>query len=172
MIETPRLYMRKHRRDDFPKLAAMWADPRVVEHIGGKPSTRQQSWSRLLNYAGHWALMDYGYWAVEERESGEYIGDVGFSDFHREMVPSIEGVPELGWVLAPQAQEKGYATEATLAAIGWAQANLLEAERISCIIAPENQPSIRVAKTCGFTLPVHATYLDSPTLLCTRSIAR
>ncbi|MBC5829619.1 MAG: GNAT family N-acetyltransferase [Candidatus Eremiobacteraeota bacterium] len=99
LIETPRLRMRPHRLDDFDDMATMWADPRVVEHITGTPSTREQSWARLLRYAGHWAMMDFGYWAVEERESGAFIGEVGFADYHREIEPSLNGIPELGWIL-------------------------------------------------------------------------
>jgi RimJ/RimL family protein N-acetyltransferase len=56
MIETPRLRMRLHRLDDFDDFAAMWADAQVVEHITGTPSTREQTWARLLRYAGHWAM--------------------------------------------------------------------------------------------------------------------
>jgi RimJ/RimL family protein N-acetyltransferase len=61
--------------------------------------------------------LSYGYWAVEEKTSGRYVGELGFADFKRDIVPSIEGMPELGWALVPQFHGKGYATEALRAAV-------------------------------------------------------
>jgi hypothetical protein len=34
-------------------------------------------------YIGHWALMGFGYWVIEEKATGEFVGDVGFADFKR-----------------------------------------------------------------------------------------
>lgn len=170
VIETPRLRMRPHRLDDFDDIAAMWADPRSVEYITRIPSTREQSWARLLRYAGHWAMMHYGYWVVEERDSGQFVGEVGFGDYHRKIEPSLDGVPELGWFLVPHAQGKGYATEAARAAIVWGQAHLPRISRIACIIVPQHHASIRVAVKCGFTLLTHTQYLDSAVLMYTRPL--
>ncbi|GAC1388284.1 MAG: GNAT family N-acetyltransferase [Vulcanimicrobiaceae bacterium] len=170
VIETARLRLRPHRLDDFDAVAAMWADPRVFEHISGSASTREQSRARLLRYAGHWAMLDYGYWAVEERDSHAFVGDVGFGDYHREIEPSFNGVPELGWVLAPHAHGKGYATEAALAAIAWGQEHFADKPRIACIIVPEHLASIRVAEKCDFALHTRTTYMDSPVLLYSRPL--
>src|SRR5438045_3039872 len=92
VVETERLRLRPHRLEDFEELAAIWADPAVVRFIGGKPLNREESWARLLRYAGHWALMGFGFWAVEERDSGEYVGDVGLARFQREMQPPLPDV--------------------------------------------------------------------------------
>jgi RimJ/RimL family protein N-acetyltransferase len=61
VIETQRLILRGHRLEDFDALAAMWADPHVARFIGGKPATQEESWARLLRYAGHWRLLGFGY---------------------------------------------------------------------------------------------------------------
>ena len=148
-IKTERLTMRPHTPQDFAACAAMWADPAVVRHISGKPSTREESWSRLLRYAGHWAAMNFGFWAVHETASGSFIGDVGLSEFRREIVPSIEGTAEAGWVLVSQAHGKGYATEAVRAALGWYE-NAYGYGRTVCMIAPYNFASLRVAEKCGY----------------------
>src|SRR5579872_7110534 len=81
ILETDRLKLRGHRLEDFEACAAVWADPAVVRYISGKPSTRTQSWLRMLAYGGHWQHVPFGYWAVEEKKTGRYIGDVGFADF-------------------------------------------------------------------------------------------
>src|SRR5690242_18830997 len=116
-IETPRLLMRPHTLADYAATAAMWAEPAVVKYISGTPSTPEQSYSRLLRYAGHWEMLGYGYWVVEDRASGRFIGEVGFADYRREIDPPLHGMPELGWALAPDAHGHGYATEAVKAAI-------------------------------------------------------
>lgn len=61
-LETERLILRGHGVDDFGDSAAMWAEPEVVRHIGGRPFTREESWSRLLRYIGHWSALGFGYW--------------------------------------------------------------------------------------------------------------
>jgi RimJ/RimL family protein N-acetyltransferase len=163
--------MRAHRVDDFAACAALWADPGVVRYISGTPSTGEQSWSRLLRYAGHWTLLHYGYWLVEERDGGAFVGEVGFADYHRVIEPRLDGVPELGWVLAKPMHGKGYATEAVSAAIAWAEERLAPYRRIVCIIAPENAASIRVAEKCGFTLIAETTYQTLPTLMYGRALS-
>lgn len=148
----------------------MWADPIVVAHITGIPSTREQSWSRLLRYAGHWPLLGYGYWAIEERTTGAFVGEAGFADYHRQIEPSLDGIPELGWVLTPAMHGKGYATEAVRATIEWAAQHFPGGSKIGCIVAPENAKSIRVAIKCGFALAAETAYLQSPALMYLRDL--
>jgi len=145
----------------------MWADPDVTRFIGGTPSTRAQSWMRLVTYGGLWRMLGYGYWAVVERATGAYVGDVGFADFKREIEPPIEGVPEAGWVLSPSVHGRGYASEAVAAALAWVDANVAAARTV-CIIAPENAPSIRVAQRAGYVEIARTTYKDEPTLMFER----
>src|SRR5258706_15414003 len=111
-FETPRMIFRPHGLEDFEDCAAMWADPLVARYLSGKPSTREESWARLTRYAGHWKLLGFGYWAVREKASGRFVGDVGLSNFHRDITPSLDGQPEAGWVLTSSAQGLGFATEA------------------------------------------------------------
>jgi len=148
-LETERLRLRAHRRTDFEALSKMWADPIVVRHIGGRPSTAEETWGRLLRYAGLWPLLGFGYWAVEDRDTARFVGDVGLADFHRDMTPSLSDTPEAGWVLASWAHGKGYATEALRAVLAWTDRELAP-RTTACIIDPENVASIRVAKKCGY----------------------
>ncbi len=170
-LETARLVLRLHEVRDFDASAAMWADPEVVRHISGVPATREQSWARILRYRGHWTLLNYGYWVVEERETGEFVGEVGFADYHRAMQPSLDGLPELGWVLARHAHGKGYATEAVQAAVRWAETHFAPSAQIASMIAPENAASVRVAQKCGFRFWQDARYQDDPVLLYIRGVS-
>lgn len=148
-LATARLRLRGHRRDDLDACLAMWSDPDVARYIGGQPSPRDAVWLRIMQYVGHWALRGFGYWLVEERASGRFVGEVGVADFLRELDPPIDGVPEAGWVIVPWAQGRGYASEALTAVLGWAETNLGDPE-IACLIDPANTPSLRVAAKADF----------------------
>lgn len=167
VLETERLRLRAHRADDHAECMAIWSNPEVVRHIGGRAFTSEEVWRRLLQYVGLWNLLGYGYWAVEEKATGRYIGDIGFADFKRDLQPSLEGMLEFGWVLAPHAHGKGYASEAVAAVMAWA-AQYQPALRAVCIIDPANQPSIRVAEKAGFKRWQETTYHGSPTIVFSR----
>ena len=159
--------MRRHQLDDFVHCAAMWADPVVSRHIGGRPFSEEESWARLLRYVGHWSLMGFGYWAIEEKSTGSYVGEVGFADFKRDIEPSIKDVPELGWAFVSRVHGRGYATEAVRAAVAWGSSHLAS-KRTVCLIHPENLASIRVAQKCGFSEQRRTTYKGQPTIMFIR----
>jgi RimJ/RimL family protein N-acetyltransferase len=167
ILETARLRLRPQQAGDLPATWSLWSSPEVVRHISGKPSTREEAWARLLRNAGHWAFMGYGPWAVERLDTGEYIGEVGFFNLERDLEPGFDGLPEMGWVLCPAAHGQGFATEAVLAALAWADANF-DQRGTACIISPENTASIRVAKKGGFREKTTGLYRDSPALLFER----
>ncbi|MCX6119004.1 MAG: GNAT family N-acetyltransferase [Proteobacteria bacterium] len=166
-LETPRLTLRPHLATDFPDCCAMWADSEVVRYIGGKPSTPQQVWSRILGYAGQWHFMNYGYWAIEEKNTGKFVGEMGFAEFMRDMVPSIKGVPEMGWALSPEFHGIGYGSEAIACALNWAELNLFQ-PKIACIISPDNKQSVKLAVKSGFKKECSTEYAGQPTDLYLR----
>jgi RimJ/RimL family protein N-acetyltransferase len=167
VLETTRLVLRPHVREDFDDCHAMWSDPEVIRYIGGKPFSREEVWSRLLRYAGHWALLGFGYWVVREKLTGRFLGEVGFADFRREIEPPLDGTPEIGWALAPAAHGHGYASEAVGAAVRWADARW-PGGRTVCIIAPENGASLRVAQKNGYVEQVRTTYKGKATIMFQR----
>jgi RimJ/RimL family protein N-acetyltransferase len=167
VLHSERLVLRGHTLADFDESAAMWADPLVTRHISGRPSTGEEAWARLLRYAGVWAMLGYGYWVVRERESGRFVGEVGFVDYRRDVTPPLGDAPEAGWVLASWAHGHGFATEAVRAALAWADAHLA-APRTVCLIAPENAASLHVAEKCGYRELARGTYKGEETLICER----
>lgn len=168
VLTTARLTMTPHRVADFADLAAMWADPQVVRFLGGTPSTAEDSWARLLRYAGSWALLGFGFWAVRRRDTGSYVGDVGFLDGRRTGVEGFGRDPEIGWSLAGSAQRQGFATEAIMAALDWGQPRFA---RTVAMIDPRNAASVAVAARCGFRHFAVARYKDAPTGLWERRFA-
>jgi RimJ/RimL family protein N-acetyltransferase len=168
ILESSRLRLRAHRLDDFEASFAMWQDPAVVRYIGGEPATQQQSWSRLLSYAGLWKILGYGYWLVEERKSCQFLGEIGFANFKRDSQPSIDEWPEAGWGFVSSVHRKGYATEALLLALSWADIHLQTRQTV-CLVNPENGASIRVAEKCGYTFWCDGTHRGSSVKLMRRN---
>ena len=147
VLETSRLILRAHRPDDFEACAAMWADPVVTRHIGGRPLSGEEAWTKLLRNAGHWAWMDFGYWVIEDKATGTYLGETGFADYKRNLESSARGLPEMGWILVSAAHGRGIGTEAVSAAVAWGDARF---GRTCCIVEPGNAASIRLAEKVGF----------------------
>jgi RimJ/RimL family protein N-acetyltransferase len=148
-LVTPRLILRAHVPDDLDACFAMWAEPAVYKHTMGKPGTREEVWSRLQRYHGHWHWFGYGFWAITDRASGRFIGEAGFADFKRDMDPPLGDRPEMGWILTTEMHRKGIGSEAVEAAAAWGDANL-PVKKTACIIEPTNAASIRVAGKAGF----------------------
>jgi RimJ/RimL family protein N-acetyltransferase len=166
VLETPRLILRGHRPDDFAAALSLWGDAQVTRFIGGHPLKPEDVWARLLRYAGLWAMLGYGFWLVEERGTGTFVGEVGLHDLQRDTSPSFAGTPEAGWALMPTAHGKGYAGEAVAAMLGWADARGMD--RTVCIIAPENAASVRVAEKQGYRVLADGTYKGNPTRIFER----
>lgn len=142
----------------------MNADERLVRYTGGQTHNREDTWRRMLAGIGLWQLLGYGAWAVERKADGILLGHVFFSDFKRDITPSIEGQPEMGWFFAAHAHGQGYASEAVAAALEWADRELA-GQQIVAIIDPDNAPSIRVAEKAGFSQRGEATYKGDTVLL-------
>jgi RimJ/RimL family protein N-acetyltransferase len=167
VLQTERLTLRPFSAADADAQAAMMGNAEVMRHLGGRPLPREDSWRKLLCGAGLWRLFGYGYWAVERRGDGAMIGQVGFAEFMRDMEPSVQGLPEMGWLFAREAAGQGYATEAAAAGLAWIDDALRPLE-IVAIIDHANTASIRVAEKCGFDARQEAIYRGESILLFTR----
>ena len=169
VLESPRLILRGHRAGDLGDSLALWGDAEVVRHITGKPQGREEVWSRVLRYIGHWAVTGYGFWHVRERATDRFVGEVGIADFQREIAVSFDGAPEAGWAFVPSAHGKGYATEAMTTVFAWSDA---AHPRTACIISPENAGSLRVAARLGFREIARAEYKTSEVIVLERLARR
>ncbi len=140
-LETERLILRQWAAKDFAPFADYFADEETARYVGGV-ADRDQAWRRMASQIGHWVLLGFGYWAVEEKGNGIFAGCVGL--WRSPGWPELE----LGYWLVPAAWGKGYATEAGAAARDFAW-EVVKAETLVSYIAPENEPSKRVAERLG-----------------------
>ena len=138
-----------------------------MRFLGAKPNTTDESWSRLLRNAGHWTLLGFGSWLVEEKATGDFVGEVGLFNYQRDIDPPLGETPEIGWILSPAKHGKGYATEAVRALVAWGDSRFTSDE-LTCLIAPENTASLRVAAKCGFVQSHATTFRGSPSLVLLR----
>ncbi len=142
-LETDRLLLRMLRNEDFEDYAAMCADTDIMRFLGDrKPMNRNQAWRHMASIIGHWQLRGYGFFAVEEKATGRFVGRVGFWD--PEDWPDFE----IGWTTVREHWGKGFATEAARACLSYAFTTLRR-EYVTSLIDPNNAASIRVAEHLG-----------------------
>lgn len=141
-IESERLILRGFQASDFEPMADFYADP--ISSFYGGPCNREEAWRKFAIYPGHWALRGYGPWALEEKESGEFVGVSGM------WFPDGWEAPEITWALVPAHHGKGYATEAAKRSLRSAYDDFGWTTAVS-VIARANEPSARVAERLGAT---------------------
>ena len=146
MIETERLILRPiDPVRDFEGWAEAMADERTVRFLGTPPMSRAQAWRSMAMAIGPWRIRGYGFFSLESKETGEWIGRVG--PWNPEGWPA----PEIGWTISPRHLRRGYATAAARASVEYAYETLGWSEIIHCIL-PGNEASIRVAEKIGSSL--------------------
>lgn len=148
IVETARLVLREHRPSDLEDRMAITGDPEFMRFVGGIYD-RQENWSRILRYVGHWAFFGYGLFAIEEKGSGRYVGNVGLAHFERGLGEDFDPFPEAGWMIAQWAEGRGYASEAMVAALEWHERSFGAARQV-CMIDLGNDRSLRLAERLGF----------------------
>jgi RimJ/RimL family protein N-acetyltransferase len=151
-LETERLVLRKPEAGDRDGFAAIWGDPEVVRFLGGRtlaPDEVPEAIERMLR---HWDRHGVGLFSVLRKEDERLVGYLLWDSerwanaIHEELEGDLE--LEIGWVVAREFWNQGYATEAAMACRDHAL-GALGRERVISLIDSENVPSIRVAEKIG-----------------------
>jgi RimJ/RimL family protein N-acetyltransferase len=167
VLETSRLRLRGFRADDFEPWTAMAQLPDFHRYLTPEPMPAEEVWKLLLRSAGHWVIMGYGFWAVEEKATGRFVGGTGFLNLHRAIEPPLGDAPEIGWVMHPDLHGQRYAAEAVDAVLAWGESHFGPVRTV-CIIDPDNLPSLRLAARKGYHEYTRSTYHDKPIVLLER----
>ena len=140
-IETERLILRQWNADDFADFARYYSDEVNARYVGGQKDA-DAAWRHMALQIGHWQLKGFGYWAVDEKATGDFVGCVGL--WQSPGWPELE----LGYWLVPEHQGKGYAREGCLRCRDFAR-DVLRARSLVSYIDPSNARSIRLAESIG-----------------------
>jgi len=146
-IRTDRLLMRRWRDSDRAPFAALNGDPETLTFF---PATLDRAASDAFvdRIEELFEQQGFGNWALEIRETGEFIGYTGLNPLPDD-VPGAGGM-EIGWRLVKHAWHHGYATEAARAAltVAFDGAGLAEVWSMTAVL---NEPSQAVMRRIGLT---------------------
>ncbi|MDE5913238.1 MAG: GNAT family N-acetyltransferase [Muribaculaceae bacterium] len=155
--ETDRLILRSWQPEDLPLFIAMNKDERVMRYFPA-PLSDVETEAFFVRIQDEFERKGWGLYAVEVKSTGEFIGYVGLHEigFEADFTPGVE----IGWRLAADHHNQGYATEAAKAVLVLAERNGIE--RLYSFTAKINLPSERVMQKIGM---VKAGEFDHPKLL-------
>src|SRR5919108_1438467 len=148
VIQTPRLRLRPFARDlsDLEALHEIQSDPEHMRFYP-HPFSRDETRAWIEKFIERQDREGFSLWAIEDRDTGEFLGNCGPV---RQLVDGVEEI-ELGWSVTPRRARQGIATEAATA---WRDRCLgpLGMEHVISLIRPENTPSRGVAENIGMTV--------------------
>ncbi len=143
-IETERLLLRRLQESDLVPFLAYRNDPEVARYQDWEGCSEEEARSMILGLEREepFAPGEWFQFAVELRETGELVGDLGFR------VEKDGRQAEVGYTLARERWGEGYATEAVSRLLDHAFGRL-GLHRVYAITDRENAPSIAVLERLG-----------------------
>ncbi|NSX53253.1 GNAT family N-acetyltransferase [Parasulfitobacter algicola] len=139
VLRTKRLILRGAVMDDYPAVEAFFKSDRAIGTVGKSDNTAD-AFRRFATFVGHWHLMGFGWWMIEENNQ-----PVGVCGIHH---PPQKQHMELGWSLFEDAEGRGIAFEATTVALDYAKTFLTPSKLVSYIY-DGNIRSERLAQKLG-----------------------
>lgn len=146
-IETERLILRHWKEEDRKPFAEMNGNPNVMKYFPSTLSTEESS-AFVDRINSEFEETGYGLYAVETKDTGEFIGYVGFHRFTFDAPFSPNW--EIGWRISDKFWHKGYATEAATACINYAREKKM-CNTLYSFTAVPNIPSENVMKRIGMS---------------------
>jgi len=155
-IETARLLLRRWQDDDLELLVALYGEPRVARFLSvdGRPWPRERSVSAFEHFRRQWQDHGFGPWAVFDKATGGWLGQIGLNELPR--WPGPDKI-EVGWDLHPSVWGQGLATEGARAALGYGF-EVVGVERIISTARADNAASRRVMEKCGLAFEEEFTH--------------
>lgn len=141
---TPRLKLDWLTAADAELMLNVWNDPDFLRYVGDRGVRTADDALRALE-AGPFAMYEtfgYGPYRVALRENDVPIGICGL--FRR---PALDE-PDIGYAVLPDWAGQGYAMEAARAVLDDAR-DRLQLPRLTAIVSPENERSIRLLEKLG-----------------------
>lgn len=139
VLDSARLRLRAPVLADFDLWARIFCGP-AGAHLGG-PFDRDEAFGEFTAAIGLWLLRGHGPWTITAKGTGAALGFalIGFEPGDQE--------PELGYLLAPEAEGQGLATEAARLVLDHARA--LGLPSLVSYIDADNVRSAALARRLG-----------------------
>jgi [ribosomal protein S5]-alanine N-acetyltransferase len=143
ILTTPRLILREMSLDDLDFVAAMLADPEVMQFYP-KCYSREEAKMWVARQMNRYAQHGHGLWLVLGKATSQPVGQVGL------VSQQVRGVEEkeVGYLIHRPFWRRGFATEAARACRDYTF-EVLGRQRVIALIRPENVPSQEVARKLG-----------------------
>ncbi len=165
-IETERLLVKPLLQKDFDSIKTYFYDPRILKYeerreIGNYEILKE----KLEGSEENWKEQEFRnlYFKICLKESEENIGFVPFlrssPRLEDEEVFKDQTGYMIGWDLAFEHHNKGYATEAARAVVEWAK-SFLKVKRIWAFAVKENKASIHVMEKLGMKFEKEFTVVE------------
>jgi RimJ/RimL family protein N-acetyltransferase len=148
-LTTERLDLWVPRLPDLRAMHDVVLDPQTGRFLGPRAQFSDHA-TRFLRNAGSWFLYGYGGLTVRLRGDERVIGTCGVFHTFRGLGEDFDDQPEAGWIIAAEHVGKGLASEAMTAVLDWFERHH-GPQRIVCMIAVGNDPSLALAAKFGFT---------------------
>ncbi|WP_046757880.1 GNAT family N-acetyltransferase [Kordia jejudonensis] len=150
-IETERLRIRALSENDLDGMFALDSDPRVHTYLGNTPIThKEEALYYIKDVNTQYAERGIGRWAVELKETGDFIGWCGLRLYTDYAFNNHTNFHDIGYRLRPEFWGKGYATEASKACLQYAW-NGLKLDTVYGITEKGNEASHNVLLKIGLT---------------------
>ncbi len=140
--ETDRCLIRELSLSDLPALYELYDKPGMTDYVEPLYDYETELEYQKAYIENMYGFYEYGMWLVFSKETGKLIGRAGLEH------------DELGYMIAPELQNLGYATEVCRFIIDYARENT-DFEELYCRIDERNEASVRLAKKLGFTNSGH-----------------
>mgnify|MGYP001251749261 CR=1 FL=1 len=145
LFQSKRLGFRIWKPEDLLPFSKMNQDQEVMRHFP-KTLTESESQDFIDRMDEMYSRLGFCYFAVDEIESGQFIGFIGLAEKN---FAEHDGLfVDIGWRLASEFWNKGYATEGAKKVLAYAK-NVLQLQEIIAIAPQTNQNSINVMEKIG-----------------------
>lgn len=157
-LRTPRLLFARFDHRDRDEFLRMRNHPLVTRALG--TAQTGQAATVFDAHAGHWERHGYGWWAVRDPESGDFLGCGGLQSAVVDGAREIE----IAYGFLPQFWGHGYASELVRVAVAQGFVRLGARELVSLVVAA-NTASRRVVEKSGFHCERQVIHAARPHLL-------
>lgn len=151
IARTDQLLIRETIDSDISELYRIGTDQAVRKYIAPMQPTLEEEIVYTKAYVRHmYAFYDFGLWTVLEKDAygqERVIGRAGLFPSER-----LAGQIEMGYMIAPECQGKGYGKEAAETVLRYAF-NVLDLEEVHLFVKKENKASVKLAETLLIKVP-------------------